>query len=287
MTGFGRTICELDSKILTIEIKALNSKQMDIYTRLPSIYKEKELEIRNILTQNLIRGKIDFSITYETTDTTGSAIINLPLVKEYYNQLRELVKELDTKDEDTLLQTIMRFPDALKINKEELNEEEWEKVLVKIKEAIRNINEFRKQEGEALEKDIVERVKNIKNLLENIVDYETERMSKMREKIVTSLNGSIESDKIDTNRLEQELIYYLEKMDITEEKVRLINHCDFFIQTVQDEDNNGKKLGFIAQEMGREINTLGSKANHSEIQRNIVLMKDELEKIKEQLMNIL
>ena len=287
MTGFGKAICELENKVITIEIKTLNSRQLDIYTRIPNIYKEKELELRNLISQNLQRGKIDFSITYETTDTTDSAKINIPLVKEYYSQLQKIAKSLNSNKEESLLQIIMRFPDALKIDKEELAEEEWKKILLKTEEALEKINKYRKQEGKALQTDILKRVKNIQNFLKNIEVYEPDRSARIREKLSASLNGTIDQEKIDTNRLEQELIYYLEKMDITEEKVRLKNHCEFFTETTLNEDFNGKKLTFISQEIGREINTLGAKANHSEIQRIIVLMKDELEKIKEQLMNVL
>jgi uncharacterized protein (TIGR00255 family) len=287
MTGFGKANCELTNKFVTIEIKTLNSKQLDIFMRLPNIYKEKELELRNLISQYLVRGKIDFSITYEITDTSSSAKINLPLVKEYYFQLKELVDTLEIHEKESLLQTIMRFPDALKIDKEELDLEEWNVVVQRTEDALRNINEFRKQEGKALQEDILNRVNNLMVLLNDIIKYEAERSDRMREKLSTSLNGFLEYEKIDANRFEQELIYYLEKMDITEEKVRLKNHCDFFIRTVLEEEINGKKLSFIAQEMGREINTLGSKANHSDIQRVVVAMKDELEKIKEQLMNVL
>jgi len=287
MTGFGRTNCELANKIVTIEIKALNSKQLDIFMRLPNIYKEKELELRNLISQHLVRGKIDFSITYDITDTSSSAKINLPLVKEYYFQLKELAKSLNSSEEESLLQTIMRFPDALKIDKEELEEKEWMQIIQKTKDALRSINEFRIQEGKALQKDILQRVKNIQSLLIDIMKFEADRLHRMREKLTISLNGFVEQEKIDANRFEQELIYYMEKMDITEEKVRLKNHCEFFTQTALEEEINGKKLSFIAQEMGREINTLGSKANHSDIQRLVVTMKDELEKIKEQLMNVL
>lgn len=287
MTGYGRAICELNKKVITIEIKTLNSKQLDIYTRLPNIYKEKELELRNLISQYLVRGKIDFSITYETTDSTDSAKINIPIVQEYYNQLQALSEKLNLKEEEPLLQIIMRFPDALKMDKEELPEEEWSKILDKTTDALKEIIIYRNSEGEALQKDILERVKTIQVLQKDIEVFEPERKEKIREKLSTTLNDTIEKEKIDLNRLEQELIYYLEKMDITEEKVRLKNHCVFFVKTLLEEKFNGKKLTFIAQEMGREINTLGAKANHSEIQRIIVLMKDELEKIKEQLMNVL
>jgi len=287
MTGFGRSVCELKKKIVTIEIKALNSKQIDIFTRLPNIYKEKELELRNIIGQRLIRGKIDFSITYESTDTSGLSKINVPLVEEYYQQLRNIARKLKADEENSLLQVIMRFPDALKIEKEELDEEEWSEILRKTESTIDLIINFRKQEGNALRKDILKRVEKIESSLKNIEEFEPDRLNRMRDKLKSSLNGVVEQEKFDANRFEQELIYYLEKLDINEEKVRLKNHCDFFRTTVEVEEGNGKKLSFIAQEMGREINTLGSKASHSDIQRLVVVMKDELEKIKEQLMNIL
>lgn len=286
MTGYGKSVCELPSKTVAIEIKTLNSKQLDIFTRIPTIYKEKELEIRNTLSRYLIRGKAELSITYENNDTASTAKINLPLVKEYYDQLKSLVLELDDEKEQ-LLQTVMRFPDTLKVEKEELDEDEWKQIAVKIEEALRAIKEFRNQEGKALEKDILERVQSISAMLKDIDPYEKNRISRIREKIRNSLNEVFEKDKVDENRFEQELLYYLEKVDITEEKVRLANHCDFFLEVARDKESVGKKLGFIAQEMGREINTIGSKANHSEIQRIVVQMKDELEKIKEQLMNVL
>ncbi len=286
MTGYGKSICELSSKTVAIEIKTLNSKQLDVFTRIPTIYKEKELEIRNTISRYLIRGKAELNITYENNDTTSTAKINLPLVKEYYNQLKSLTLELDNEKEQ-LMQTIMRFPDTLKIDKEELDESEWQQITAKLVEALGAIKEFRIQEGKALEKDIIERVQSIRSMLKEIDPFEKDRISRIREKIRNSLNEVFEKDKVDENRFEQELVYYLEKVDITEEKVRLANHCDFFLEVAQDKESVGKKLGFISQEMGREINTIGSKANHSEIQRIVVQMKDELEKIKEQLMNVL
>jgi uncharacterized protein (TIGR00255 family) len=287
MTGFGKTECVLPTKIVTVEIKSLNSKQLDIYTRIPNLYKEKEPELRNVIAKKLTRGKIEFNISYENSDLSGTAQLNIPLIREYYSQLKDLVTDLNPAESDTLLQTIMRFPDALKIDKEELNPDEWAEVLLKTEEALQKIDEYRSQEGAALEKDILERVINITNLLEEVAEYEEERRMRQREKLSASMKELADQEKLDENRFEQELIYYLEKMDITEEKVRLLNHCNFFRKVVAEEESAGKKLSFIAQEMGREINTLGSKANFSEIQRIVVLMKDELEKIKEQLMNVL
>ncbi len=287
MTGFGKAVCELAGKVVTIEIRSLNSKQLDIYARLPNIYKEKELEIRNQISQQLIRGKVELYITYENTDISSTAQINVPLVKSYYQQLKELVADLEAENQESLLQTIMRFPDALKIDKEELNESEWKLISSKVEEALHHINSFRKQEGEALQKDIFNRIGIIQSQLKEITSFESDRLSRLREKMSSSVQSFIEQAKMDENRFEQELIYYLEKLDITEEKVRLQNHLQFFMEVATKESANGKKLSFIAQEIGREINTIGSKANHSDIQRIVVQMKDELEKIKEQLMNVL
>jgi len=287
MTGFGKAVCELTKKVVTIEIKTLNSKQLDIYSRLPNIYKQKDMEIRNLLSQKLQRGKIECIITFEDTDIASTARINGPLVKEYFRQMSDLLKELNLENNDAILQTIMRFPDALKIDKEELDESEWELVMKKILESIQAIEDFRKQEGKALHLDITSRVNGILAKLKEIKPYEEERITSIREKIDSNISEVFESNKIDQNRFEQELIYYLEKIDITEEKVRLENHCNYFFEVLEENITVGKKLGFITQEMGREINTIGSKANHSEIQKIVVQMKDELEKIKEQLMNVL
>lgn len=287
MTGFGKASCELEDKVVTIEIKSLNSKQLDIYARIPNFYREKELDIRNMISQKLNRGKIEININYESTSTVNGTQINTPLVKEYFRQLKKLGGELNVETSEQLLAIVMRFPDTLKVGKEELNEEEWSKVSKKIQEALEGIDQFRRQEGIALKKDITERLKAIENLLNKIDPYEEERINYIREKLSNNLSEIADKEKIDNNRFEQELIYYLEKLDITEEKVRLGNHCRFFLEVIEDEYYSGKKLGFIAQEMGREINTLGAKANHSDIQRVVVQMKDELEKIKEQLMNVL
>ncbi|MBA7535507.1 hypothetical protein ES705_27764 [subsurface metagenome] len=287
MTGFGKTSCELPDKVVSIEIKVLNSKQLDVYTRLPNIYKVKDLDIRNLLAQQLQRGKIECIITYEETDVACTSRINVPLVKEYYYQLEELIRDLKIKNNDAILQTIMRFPDALKIDKEELDENEWKAVEHKINDALSAIDNFRKQEGKALQKDTTGRINAILDRLKEIAPFESERISQIREKIGSSITEVFDKDKVDQNRFEQELIYYLEKIDINEEKVRLENHCNYFFEVLNEKNPVGKKLGFITQEIGREINTLGSKANHSEIQRIVVQMKNELEKIKEQLMNVL
>ncbi len=287
MTGFGKATCELKNKVITIEIKTLNSKQIDIYTRLPNIYKEKELDIRNLLSQRLQRGKIECIITYEDTDIANTSRINVPLVKDYYRQMVGLLNELEIDNNEAILQTIMRFPDALKIDKEELDEEEWKAVMQKIHEAILAIDNFRKQEGSALQLDITSRIQVILAKLKEIEPFEDDRIKCIRERIESNISEVFEKEKVDQNRFEQELIYYLEKIDLTEEKVRLENHCNYFFDVLKENETVGKKLGFITQEMGREINTLGSKANHSEIQKIVVQMKDELEKIKEQLMNVL
>jgi uncharacterized protein (TIGR00255 family) len=287
MTGFGKAFCELKNKTVSIEVKSLNSKQLDIFTRLPNKYKDKDIDIRNLLAQKLKRGKIDLCINIENSGIAGSAKINDQVVKDYYKQLTAIGDELKIKLDETILSTIMRFPDALITCQEEIDEEEWEKVMGTIENAIIAIDAYRVQEGKALENDILGRIEIIAKQLISITPYEEDRIQKIREKLLASISEMPDKEKIDANRFEQELIYYLEKLDITEEKIRLKNHCDFFIEVSKEEMPAGKKLGFIAQEMGREINTIGSKANHSEIQKIVVQMKDELEKIKEQLNNIL
>lgn len=286
MTGFGKSICELPDKVLTIEIKSLNSKQLDIYVRIPSYYKEKEVDIRNTLAQQLNRGKIEITITQEVSESSPPSQINKPVVKAYFNQLTDIRNELGI-NENNLLQILTRFPDVLKTEKEELTKQEWEQVNNGIQEAINSIIDFRNQEGSALKKDILKRVISIELYLDKITPFEKERINDIKNRIGNNLSDNFDQEKIDQNRFEQEVIYYLEKLDITEEKVRLKNHCKFFQEVLNNETQAGKKLGFISQEMGREINTIGSKASHSEIQRLVVLMKDELEKIKEQLMNVL
>jgi uncharacterized protein (TIGR00255 family) len=287
MTGFGKASCELKSKTVLVEIKSLNSKQLDIYTRLPNVYKDKDIDIRNLISQSLKRGKIDLCINIENSIVSAGAKINDQLVKDYYLQLTQIADKLQIKLDENILSAIMRFPDVLITCQEEIDEDEWLKVTAAIEKAIGALDEYRIQEGKSLEADILGRIGIITRLLESITPFEVDRIQKMRDKIFNSISQLVEKEKIDSNRFEQELIYYLEKFDITEEKIRLINHCDFFYEVSKEEVPVGKKLGFIAQEMGREINTIGSKANHSEIQKIVVQMKDELEKIKEQLNNIL
>ncbi len=287
MTGYGKSNCELNNKTITLEIKALNSKQLDIYTRIPSIYREKDLDMRNIISKRLKRGKVELSLTIDITDAKNAGIINIPVVKDYYRQLQELGDEIDIDYKESVLQVIMRLPESLKLEKDELNTEEWKKIETALQKALDSVDEFRLQEGSALKKDILSRVENISNILETLSPYEEERLIHVRQRLTNGMNELKEADKVDTNRFEQELVYYLEKLDINEEKVRLKNHCSFFKEVAEYDEPMGKKLGFIAQEMGREINTIGSKANHTEIQRLVVSMKDELEKIKEQSLNIL
>lgn len=288
MTGFGKAVLELENKKVTIEIKSLNSKQLDIFTRLPNLYKEKDIEIRNLLKTELKRGKVELSIFIESVGSEKEVNINIPIVKEYYRQLTEASNEigLDT-DKEQILQTIMRLPETLKIEHEELNEKEWESIALGIKQALLDIQAFRVQEGTALKEDIYSRIDNITELASQVCQYEPQRVEVVKTRLKDKLQELDEKQSVDENRLEQELIYYIEKLDITEEKVRLANHCKYFLETAKSEENAGKKLGFIAQEIGREINTLGSKANESNIQKIVIQMKDELEKIKEQILNVL
>lgn len=287
MTGFGKASQEIDAKKISIEIKSLNSKQLDVFSRIPGFYKEKEIEVRNLISKKLSRGKVEFNMYAEVSGTESNSIINADIVKSYYKQLASISKELSINEEANLLSVIMRLPDTLKTEREELNEEEWKQVLSCIEKAIDELILFRKQEGKVLEKDIIERIKKISALLTQVESYEQQRLEKIKERLRNNLKELVEKDTLDENRFEQELIFYLEKLDITEEKVRLKNHCDYFIETASSDEPMGKKLGFISQEIGREINTLGSKANNSDMQKIVVLMKDELEKIKEQLLNVL
>ena len=286
MTGFGKAVTELPDKTITVEIKSLNGKQSDVYLRLPNLYREKESEIRNIIINSLKRGKIECVITIESFNGEQTAVINKEAVKRYYKQLLEIRDELKIQNTEPLVQAILRLPESLKTEKEELNEEEWEELKSALLQSIKQLENFRQQEGTILEKDIVNRIGNIEKLLTQLDTFENTRIERIRERLKNNLLEFFDSDAVDKNRFEQELIYYIEKSDINEEKVRLKNHCNYFMQ-VTKEDNTGKKLGFICQEIGREINTIGSKANDFEIQKIVVLMKDELEKIKEQLMNVI
>ncbi|MBE9467299.1 MAG: YicC family protein [Bacteroidetes bacterium] len=287
MTGYGKSVCELENKKVTIEIKSLNSKQLDVSVRMPSYYKEKEIFLRNEISKQLSRGKIDASIFVESINTTNTPVINQAVVKNYYEQLQNISNDLNLSDENDILSVVMGLPDTLKVEKQKLNQEEWNTVFEEIKHAIMECDEFRIQEGDALEKDIIKRIYNINNLLSEVDVFEHQRIDKIKKRISDNLHEFVETEKIDNNRFEQEVIYYLEKIDITEEKVRLKNHCNYFLETANSEDPIGKKLGFITQEIGREINTLGSKANNLDIQKLVIQMKDELEKIKEQVLNVL
>ena len=282
MTGFGKASLQLPTKKITVEIKSLNSKGLDLNTRMPSVYREMELGLRNLLSQKLERGKIDFSLFIEITGEETTSKINVPIVKGYINQMKAVIPNAD---ETELMKMAVRMPDALKTERDEIDENEWKEIQTVVDEAIHNICQFRKDEGVALEKEFLHRIANIMTLMNNAVEYDVERVETVKTRLRTALD-ELQVD-VDENRFEQELIFYLEKYDITEEKVRLENHLNYFIETLAGTEANGRKLGFITQEMGREINTMGSKSNHSEMQKLVVMMKDELEKIKEQIANVL
>ncbi len=287
MTGFGKTTCELPDKIVTIEIKSLNSKQADIYLKLPSLYREGESQLRNELAKSLVRGKIEFGLWYDFTGTERKATINQLVLLDYLNQFAEMSELTAVPGNDILLPVAMKLPEVLSVQRQEFDKAEWDLIMNSVADAVALTQEFRDQEGLVLEEDIRLRIKNITILASEIEKHLDGRLEKIRSRLDGNLVNLIGKDNIDTNRFEQEVIYYLEKLDITEENVRLANHCTYFIETMDNETIVGKKLGFIAQEIGREINTLGSKANNGEIQRLVVQMKDELEKVKEQLLNVL
>lgn len=281
MTGFGKNLVQLPSKKIIVEIKSLNSKSLDLNARIPGQYREKELALRNLIANSLTRGKVDFSLYVEVTGEETTSAINPAVVKNYMRQL----KEITDGDETELLKMAVRMPDALKTEREEIDETEFASIEEAVKTALEEINEFRTDEGKALEKELNLRVENIENLLEAIIKMDPDRIEGVRERL---RKGVAElKENVDENRFEQELIFYIEKFDITEEKVRLDNHLSYFKETINSEDSNGRKLAFISQEMGREINTIGSKSNYAPMQQLVVQMKDELEKIKEQLLNVL
>lgn len=281
MTGYGKSVLQLPTKKVTIEIKSLNSKNLDLNARMPSIYREKELNLRKLIGNQLERGKIDFSIYVEMTGEETSTQLNKPVVKQYMKQLKELVDG----DETELLKMAVRFPDALNTERDEIDETEWQTILNEVKNALKSIGTYRLDEGKVLELDFRNRVQNITDILEAIIAMDPDRIEGVRERLRKGVEEL--KEKVDENRFEQELVFYIEKFDITEEKVRLKNHLDYFIKALDSDDSNGKKLGFISQEMGREINTIGSKSNYAPMQKLVVQMKDELEKIKEQLLNVL
>ncbi len=284
MTGYGKSVLQLPTKKVTIEIKSLNSKNLDLNVRIPSYYKEKELAVRKKLAKSLIRGKVDFSIFVEMTADETSTTVNNSVVKKYIEQLRNTLV-IDSEYDVELLKMAVTMPDALKTEREELDENEWNLIDTSIDEAVKEIVQYRTDEAASLEIDFKERIDNIKKYLEEVKALDADRI----ENVKTRLQKAINDLKVDTdeNRFEQELIYYLEKLDINEEKVRLANHLDYFLETLATPDSNGKKLGFIVQEMGREINTTGSKANFAPMQKAVIQMKNELEQIKEQILNVL
>ncbi len=289
MTGFGKSEFELNNKKFTLEIKSLNSKQIDINTRIPVLYREKDIEIRKELSEVLIRGKVDFTIFVENLGEVSTAKINEPILKNYFSHLSSISKELDVPVNEATLHAAMRLPDIVKVEYETLDEDEWNCILSNIRKALKDLDNFRVQEGTALKADICSNISTIQGILVEIEPFEGKRIETIKNRITENLeslklNGN---GGVDENRLEQELLFYLEKLDINEEKVRLANHCSFFLDTVKLDIPVGKKLGFISQEIGREINTIGSKANDGDIQRIVVQMKDHLERVKEQLLNVL
>jgi uncharacterized protein (TIGR00255 family) len=281
MTGFGKHVVQLPSKKITIEIKSLNSKSLDLNARIPSAYREKELEIRKIIAASLERGKVDFGLFMEVSGDETSSVVNEGVVKTYMKQLRAIAGGDDIR----LLEMAVRLPDALKTERDDIDEDEYHAILGALQNALGEINKFRTEEGQVLERDFEERIGTLHSLLNAVAAMDNDRLATIRERLQKAV-ADLKAD-LDANRFEQELIYYLEKYDITEEKVRLANHLDYFSTTLKAEGSNGKKLGFISQEIGREINTIGSKANFAPMQQLVVQMKDELEKIKEQMLNVL
>ncbi len=282
MTGFGKASLQLATKKITVEVKSLNSKGLDLNTRMPSVFRENELALRNLLAQKLERGKVDFSLYVEVTGEETSSKINAPIVKAYMAQMKAILPDAN---ETELMKMAVRMPDTMKTEREEMDPNEWKQIQTVIDEAIENMLSFRTSEGASLEKEFTLRIENIRNYMHQALALDPERVTAIKERLQTAIEEL--KVNVDTNRFEQELIYYLEKLDITEEKVRLTNHLDYFLQTLNGNEANGRKLGFITQEMGREINTMGSKSNHAEMQKLVVMMKDELEKIKEQVLNVL
>ena len=287
MTGYGKSVAEIPQKKITVEIKSLNSKQFDLNARLPWLYKEKEAEIRNIISRKLDRGKIDLNISFDIMDSEIIPVINKTVVKNYFNQIKEISAEMGIGSDDELLSTILKLPDALKTEKQELSEDEWMVVSEKLNESMVQLDAYRIEEGRTLEADLTGCIGRILAFLEEIRKFEGERIIRIREKLNASLNEYFGKENVDMNRFEQELIFYLEKIDFNEEKVRLKKHCEYFMEKIASPPPNGKILSFIAQEIGREINTIGSKANDASIQKLVVMMKDDLEKIKEQTLNVL
>lgn len=287
MTGFGKASAEIANKKIIVEVKSLNSKQIDLSTRISGMYREKEIELRKLITQRLERGKIEFALYIDKSNKPSSTQINESVVMDYHRQLSDISSRMGVEPTKDWLSVLLRMPDVLKTEAEELDENEWEDIKISINAALDKLIDFRIQEGKSLAKVFEAKIESIRQLAQEVSKYEAERIEKVRARLEENLEAISEKVDYDRNRLEQELIFYIEKLDVNEEKIRLQNHLDYFIETMNNEDNSGKKLGFITQEIGREINTLGSKANHSEMQKLVVLMKDELEQIKEQILNVL
>lgn len=281
MTGYGKHVVQLPSKKITVELKSLNSKNLDINARIPQAYREKELELRKLISDSLMRGKVDFSLYIELTGDETTAEVNVAMVKKYMEQLKSIAEG----DEVKFLELALRMPDTLKTDKDDIDPKEYGSIKEALMYALEAINSFRTEEGDVLEQDFKNRLKNLSALLNQVKEMDAERIASIRERLEKAVSDL--KVELDANRFEQELIYYLEKYDITEEKVRLANHLEYFETTIDSKDSNGKKLGFISQEIGREINTIGSKANFAPMQQLVVQMKDELEKIKEQMLNVL
>lgn len=287
MTGYGKAVAETPQRKITIEAKSLNSKQLDISTKLPWVYKEKEPEIRNMISQKLDRGKIDLSINFDMLGDEGIPLINKSIVKNYFNQLREIAEDLKVDLDNQMLSTIMKFPESLKTEKPELSDDEWTLVAGKITESLNMLDLYRTEEGKSIETDMKKCLSKITDHLIRIEEFEPGRIEKVKEKLLSLMSENPVTENHEKNRFEQELIFYLEKYDFNEEKVRLRQHIEYFTESIESRPPNGKILSFIVQEIGREINTIGSKANDASIQKLVVMMKDELEKIKEQTLNIL
>lgn len=287
MTGYGKASCELKDKKATFEIKTLNSKQLDLYLRIPNGYRENEMDFRNELVNRIRRGKVEVTLTIEYHDGKQATQLNIGVIRDYYNQLKNITGDLNLPENEPVLQSILRLPESLNADKHICDPDEIEKLLQTLRNAAEELDKFRANEGSALADDVLRRIRLIETYLDQVDPFEKERMDLVRNKLLSMLSDYFPKESVDMNRFEQELIYYLEKLDISEEKTRLRHHCEYFVQVMDEPDQVGRKLGFVAQEMGREINTIGSKANHSGIQKIVVLMKDELEKIKEQLLNVL
>lgn len=286
MTGYGKAVAELPNKRVTVEIRSLNSKQFDLSTRIPSIYREKELILRNMLSRRLERGKVDLTMNVDLLNRDVSSKIDPIILQQYHRELSSLATEMGVATPADWLPVLLRLPDVMRQENETLTEEEWNSIEVAISEALKEVIRFRRQEGEMLQQVLSGKIEAIRSLLAAVEPFEAERTEKIKSRLYESLS-SLEGIEVDKNRLEQEMIYYLEKLDVNEEKTRLAHHLDYFTETLRDNSSQGKKLGFIAQEIGREINTLGSKSNQSGMQRIVVQMKDELEQIKEQILNVL